>query len=153
MLQKEVDAIHRSLSALGSVIDALTSNNGTRTSQPSFLHLASSKVWMRSPNSNSNSPSQHRRHIPYRDSKLTFVLSNCLGGNAKTHIVTTVDPRVASYESTLATLRFAQRAKQVMNRPVPTETSTYLKATSAELQQLMVDAEVHAAATASLQVV
>lgn len=88
-----------------------------------------------SPNSSPSKP--RRRHIPYRDSKLTFVLSNCIGGNAKTHIVTTVDPRVEAFECTLATLRFSQRAKQVKNHPVAVESSSYLKASSGELRQLV----------------
>ncbi len=74
----------------------------------------------------------------YRDSKLTFVLSNCLGGNARTHVVVTVDPRVSAFECTLATLKFSQRAKQVRNRPVRLcESSQYLKATPEELQALV----------------
>ena len=149
--KREVDAIHRSLSALGNVIDALTSSSRTsHRSAPAYVQMASSKVWA-GPTTRHMSP-RTSRHIPYRDSKLTFVLSNCLGGNAKTHIVTTVDPCVESFESTLATLRFAQRAKQVRNRPVPVASSTFLKASSERLQQLVAEAQARALVEDSRQV-
>lgn len=56
-------------------------------------------------------------HIPYRDSKLTRLLQDSLGGNAKTVIVATIGPTSCHYEETLATLRFANRAKNIKNRP------------------------------------
>jgi hypothetical protein len=56
------------------------------------------------------------RHVHYRDSKLTFLLRDSLGGNAKTFIVANVSPSPFSYAETLSTLRFAQRAKMIRNR-------------------------------------
>ncbi|XP_062863309.1 kinesin family member 3Cb [Trichomycterus rosablanca] len=56
-------------------------------------------------------------HVPYRDSKLTRLLQDSLGGNAKTVIVATIGPTSCHYEETLATLRFANRAKNIKNRP------------------------------------
>lgn len=56
-------------------------------------------------------------HIPYRDSKLTRLLQDSLGGNSKTVIVATIGPTSCHYEETLATLRFANRAKNIKNRP------------------------------------
>ncbi|KAF7704322.1 kinesin family member 3Cb [Silurus meridionalis] len=56
-------------------------------------------------------------HIPYRDSKLTRLLQDSLGGNSKTVIVATIGPTACHYEETLATLRFANRAKNIKNRP------------------------------------
>ncbi|GAA6108738.1 kinesin family member 3Cb isoform X1 [Tachysurus ichikawai] len=56
-------------------------------------------------------------HIPYRDSKLTRLLQDSLGGNSKTVIVATIGPTSGHYEETLATLRFANRAKNIKNRP------------------------------------
>jgi hypothetical protein len=56
-------------------------------------------------------------HIPYRDSKLTRILSNALGGNSLTTIVCTVSPALMNYTQTLSTLRFASRAKKVRNKP------------------------------------
>ena len=57
-------------------------------------------------------------HIPYRDSKLTRLLQDSLGGNAKTAVIATVSPSPLNYEETLSTLRYASRAKYVTNTPV-----------------------------------
>lgn len=56
-------------------------------------------------------------HIPYRDSKLTRILSMALGGNSLTAIICTVSPAAVNYYQTLSTLRFATRAKTVKNKP------------------------------------
>lgn len=50
-------------------------------------------------------------YIPYRDSKLTRLLSQSLGGNALTSIISTISPAALNYYQTLSTLRFATRAK------------------------------------------
>ena len=47
-------------------------------------------------------------HVPYRDSKLTKILSNALGGNSKTTMVGTISPALENYEQTLSTLRYGQ---------------------------------------------
>jgi centromeric protein E len=54
-----------------------------------------------------------RSHIPYRDSKLTRILQNSLGGNGKTAIICAITPATEFYEETLSTLKFANRAKSV----------------------------------------
>lgn len=56
-------------------------------------------------------------HIPYRDSKLTRLLQDSLGGNAKTVMIATVGPSHRSFEESLATLRYASRAKNIKNKP------------------------------------
>ncbi|XP_041667955.1 kinesin family member 3Cb isoform X2 [Cheilinus undulatus] len=56
-------------------------------------------------------------HIPYRDSKLTRLLQDSLGGNAKTVMIATVSPSHKSFEESLATLRYASRAKNIKNKP------------------------------------
>ena len=56
-------------------------------------------------------------HIPYRDSKLTRLLSKALGGNSMTTIICTVSPASVNYYQTLSTLRFAMRAKNVKLKP------------------------------------
>ncbi|XP_062508897.1 kinesin-II 95 kDa subunit-like isoform X2 [Corticium candelabrum] len=56
-------------------------------------------------------------HIPYRDSKLTRLLQDSLGGNAKTVMVATIGPADYNYEETLTTLRYANRAKNIKNKP------------------------------------
>ena len=57
------------------------------------------------------------KHIPYRESKLTRILSLALGGNSLTTIICTVSPALMNFYQTLSTLRFATRAKTVKNRP------------------------------------
>lgn len=70
-------------------------------------------------------------HVPYRESKLTFLLKQSLGGNSKTSIIATVDPGLKSYGETLSTLRFADRAKMIRNNAVINESSA---GTLAQLQ-------------------
>ncbi|KAK4493424.1 hypothetical protein RD792_017674 [Penstemon davidsonii] len=83
---KEAANINKSLSTLGLVIMSL-------------VDLAQGK----------------HRHIPYRDSRLTFLLQDSLGGNSKTTIIANVSPSTSSANETLSTLKFAQRAKLIQN--------------------------------------
>ncbi|KAM4872117.1 kinesin-like protein KIF17 isoform 3-T3 [Thomomys bottae] len=57
------------------------------------------------------------RHIPYRDSKLTRLLQDSLGGNTKTLMVACLSPADNNYDETLSTLRYANRAKNIKNQP------------------------------------
>ncbi|NXF81429.1 KIF15 protein, partial [Sclerurus mexicanus] len=89
---KEAGNINRSLSCLGQVITALVDvGNGKQ------------------------------RHVCYRDSKLTFLLRDSLGGNAKTCIIANVHPGSKCFGETLSTLNFAQRAKLIKNKAVVNE--------------------------------
>lgn len=56
-------------------------------------------------------------HVPYRDSKLTRLLQDSLGGNSKTVMVATIGPASCNYEETITTLRYANRAKNIKNKP------------------------------------
>uniref|UniRef100_A0A0K0FJ41 Kinesin-like protein n=1 Tax=Strongyloides venezuelensis TaxID=75913 RepID=A0A0K0FJ41_STRVS len=56
-------------------------------------------------------------HIPYRDSKLTRLLQDSLGGNSKTIMVANIGPASYNYEETIGTLRYANRAKNIKNKP------------------------------------
>ena len=56
-------------------------------------------------------------HVPYRDSKLTRLLRDALGGKSKTCIIATVSPAAHSAEETLQTLEYAHRAKSIKNKP------------------------------------
>ena len=82
---EESKSINQSLSALGNVISALTAPKGKRP------------------------------HIPYRDSKLTRILENSLGGNCKTTMMTMISPSYDSFNESLSTLKFATRAKKIKN--------------------------------------
>jgi len=59
--------------------------------------------------------------VPYRDSALTRILQNALGGNSKTIMVCALSPASINYEETLSTLRYADRAKKIMNKAVVNE--------------------------------
>ncbi|XP_037089188.1 kinesin-like protein KLP2, partial [Pollicipes pollicipes] len=56
-------------------------------------------------------------HVPYRESKLTRLLQDSLGGRTKTSIIAAVSPASCNLEETLSTLDYAQRAKSITNRP------------------------------------
>ncbi|KAL1202656.1 Kinesin-like protein KIN-12C [Cardamine amara subsp. amara] len=89
---KEAANINKSLSTLGLVIMSL-------------VDLAHGK----------------HRHVPYRDSRLTFLLQDSLGGNSKTMIIANVSPSLCSTNETLSTLKFAQRAKLIQNNATVNE--------------------------------
>jgi hypothetical protein len=86
---KEAQKINLSLSALGNVISALV--------------VASQK-------------GKGDVHIPYRDSKLTRLLQDSLGGNTKTIMIAALSPAEDNYDETLSTLRYANRAKNIKNK-------------------------------------
>ncbi|PKI40311.1 hypothetical protein CRG98_039336, partial [Punica granatum] len=60
-------------------------------------------------------------HVPYRDSKLTFLLQDSLGGNSKTIIIANISPSNCCSLETLSTLKFAQRAKFIKNNAIINE--------------------------------
>jgi kinesin family protein 3/17 len=57
------------------------------------------------------------QHIPYRDSKLTRLLQDSLGGNTKTVMCANCGPAGYNYDETVSTLRYANRAKNIKNKP------------------------------------
>uniref|UniRef100_A0A4W6G7D1 Kinesin family member 13B n=1 Tax=Lates calcarifer TaxID=8187 RepID=A0A4W6G7D1_LATCA len=91
---KEGSNINKSLTTLGLVISALA-EQGTAKNKTKF--------------------------VPYRDSVLTWLLKDCLGGNSRTAMVATVSPAADNYEETLSTLRYADRAKNIVNHAVVNE--------------------------------
>ena len=56
-------------------------------------------------------------HIPYRESKLTRILQESLGGNSKTALIVTCSPHPYNEQETLSTLRFGARARNIKNQP------------------------------------
>lgn len=60
---------------------------------------------------------EKRPHVPYRESKLTRILQDSLGGRTRTSIIATVSPSSSNMEETLSTLEYASRAKNIMNKP------------------------------------
>ena len=71
-------------------------------------------------------------HIPYRESKLTRVLQESLGGNSKTCLIITCSPSIFNESESLSTLRFGERAKKIKNKPKINK-----EVTVAELQKLV----------------
>uniref|UniRef100_A0A7N6A4L3 Kinesin family member 13Ba n=1 Tax=Anabas testudineus TaxID=64144 RepID=A0A7N6A4L3_ANATE len=91
---KEGSNINKSLTTLGLVISALA-EQGSAKNKTKF--------------------------VPYRDSVLTWLLKDCLGGNSRTAMVATVSPAADNYDETLSTLRYADRAKNIVNHAVVNE--------------------------------
>ncbi|KAL2083650.1 hypothetical protein ACEWY4_021423 [Coilia grayii] len=60
---------------------------------------------------------ERRPHVPYRESKLTRILQDSLGGRTKTSIIATISPASINLEETLSTLEYANRAKSILNKP------------------------------------
>ena len=85
---EEQKLVNKSLSALASVVQSLSLKNDTIT------------------------------HVPYRDSKLTRILSECLGGSAYTTLILTCTQNEYNLSETRNTLIFGERAKKIRNRPV-----------------------------------
>uniref|UniRef100_A0A674CIL7 Kinesin family member 13A n=1 Tax=Salmo trutta TaxID=8032 RepID=A0A674CIL7_SALTR len=92
---KEGSNINRSLTTLGCVISALADQSAGKGGKNKF--------------------------VPYRDSVLTWLLKDNLGGNSKTCMIATVSPAADNYEETLSTLRYADRAKRIVNHAVVNE--------------------------------
>ena len=91
---KEGAHINKSLVTLGSVISALAEASKEK---------------------------QQSKFIPYRDSVLTWLLKDSLGGNSKTIMIATISPAEVNYSEILSTLRYANRAKNIINKPTVNE--------------------------------
>uniref|UniRef100_A0A673GIN6 Kinesin-like protein KIF13B n=1 Tax=Sinocyclocheilus rhinocerous TaxID=307959 RepID=A0A673GIN6_9TELE len=91
---KEGSNINRSLTTLGLVISALAEQGAGKNKS---------------------------KFVPYRDSVLTWLLKDSLGGNSRTAMVATVSPAADNYDETLSTLRYADRAKSIVNHAVINE--------------------------------
>ncbi|KAL4459492.1 hypothetical protein ABPG74_018105 [Tetrahymena malaccensis] len=91
---KEASNINKSLTVLGLVINALVESANGKS-----------------------------RHIPYRDSKLTFILKDSLGGNSRTFMIAACSEANTQFQETLSTLKFAQRAKMIKNKASVNEES------------------------------
>ncbi|XP_044876638.1 kinesin-like protein KIF27 isoform X2 [Mauremys mutica] len=63
-------------------------------------------------------PKRKSVHIPYRDAKITRILKDSLGGNAKTVMITCINPSSSDFDESLNSLKYANRAKNIRNKPV-----------------------------------
>ncbi|KAL0829505.1 hypothetical protein ABMA28_003025 [Loxostege sticticalis] len=77
-------------------------------------------------------------HVPYRDSKLTRILQDSLGGNSKTIMIANIGPASYNYDETITTLRYAHRAKAIKNKPIRNEDpkDAKLREYQAEIERL-----------------
>lgn len=108
---KEGNVINQSLSTLGKVMTTLADRSSGKT---------------------------RGLHIPYRESVLTWLLRESLGGNAKTFMVAAISPASDNFDETLSTLRYANQAKKIINSAVVNEdaTATMLRQLNDEINQL-----------------
>ncbi|XP_051677982.2 stAR-related lipid transfer protein 9 isoform X3 [Oryctolagus cuniculus] len=104
--------INKSLVTLGIVISTLAQNSQVFSGCQSLSYAASS-----SGTSGGGRPPRRQSYIPYRDSVLTWLLKDSLGGNSRTIMVATVSPAHTSYNETMSTLRYASNAKNIINKP------------------------------------
>ncbi|KAI1237875.1 hypothetical protein IHE44_0013965, partial [Lamprotornis superbus] len=111
--------INKSLVTLGIVISTLAQNSQMFSSCQSINSITSEGDSSRVDSSPSGSSSGSRRqaYIPYRDSILTWLLKDSLGGNSKTIMIATISPASSSYNETMSTLRYAANAKNIINKP------------------------------------
>eukprot|EP00877_Chromochloris_zofingiensis_P011298 jgi/Chrzof1/6421/Cz18g10030.t1 len=82
---------------------------------------------------------KERQHIPYRDSKLTRILEDSLGGNCKTTMMCMISPAMEAFSESLSTLKFANRAKNIKNQAIVNEDAdqqTLLRKYERELRRL-----------------
>lgn len=107
---KEGSNINKSLTTLGLVISKLAEGSGGKGDN----------------------------FVPYRDSVLTWLLKDNLGGNSKTVMVATVSPAGDNFEETLSTLRYADRAKRIVNHAVVNEdpNARMIRELKTEVEQL-----------------
>ena len=108
MQLREAGQINKSLSELGNVIHALTSNSGVNGANGA-----------NGANGGNNQPNrdalENRAYVQYRNSKLTLLLRDSLGGNTRTAFIATVTEDNNCLGESLITLKFAQRAKFIRN--------------------------------------
>ncbi|XP_056332562.1 stAR-related lipid transfer protein 9-like isoform X1 [Danio aesculapii] len=111
--------INKSLVTLGIVISALAQNCQMSSSSQSINSMLSEGEGSTVGSQSSSLSGSGRRHcfIPYRDSVLTWLLKDSLGGNSKTIMIATVSPSSSSYNETLSTLRYAAHARNIVNKP------------------------------------
>ncbi|XP_061388916.1 kinesin-like protein Klp68D [Musca vetustissima] len=100
----------------GSERQSKTGASAERLKEASKINLALSSLGNVISALAENSP-----HVPYRDSKLTRLLQDSLGGNSKTIMIANIGPSAYNYNETLTTLRYASRAKAIQNQPIKNE--------------------------------
>eukprot|EP00347_Sterkiella_histriomuscorum_P009120 403342444 len=122
----ELKTINLSLTTLGKVISALSKegrNNKKHEKMNAPLGVTKQDYF------------KSKVHVPYRDSQLTRMLQDSLGGNTRTVLIATVSPVSDNVEETISTLKFADRAKQVMTNARINEINAHDDALVQKLQK------------------
>jgi hypothetical protein len=123
---KEASSINKSLSVLGDVIKAL-SEKGNKVDSNGYTDRSSSP--------DTTTSKSAADFIPYRNSILTWLLKDSLGGNSKTTMLATISPIERSYSETLSTLKYVERAKLIVNNAAINMKDNSIE--SAEVKKLM----------------
>lgn len=110
---KEMVGINSGLLALGNVISALAANQD----------------------------SKEKRHVPYRDSKLTRLLQDSLGGNSATVMIANISPFTGNFDETNSTILYAARARNIINVPVACHEELSLGQAQDQVRQLIKELE------------
>ncbi len=140
---KEAQNINTSLSALGKIIRMLSDKQmkqQEKDKKDGSGGEEKSKADEKKKKSRRKGSGQDKpQHIPYRDSKLTRMLQNSLGGNTKTMLLVACSPHDDNFEETMSTLKFASRARMISNITSVNATSTNMegfKATGTTVEEL-----------------
>ncbi|ESU39186.1 Kinesin motor domain protein [Giardia duodenalis] len=110
---KEMVGINSGLLALGNVISALAANQDSR----------------------------EKRHVPYRDSKLTRLLQDSLGGSSTTIMIANISPFTGNFDETNSTILYAARARNIINVPVACHEELNLGQAQDQVRQLIKELE------------
>ncbi|EFO61550.1 Kinesin-4 [Giardia lamblia P15] len=110
---KEMVGINSGLLALGNVISALAANQDSR----------------------------EKRHVPYRDSKLTRLLQDSLGGNGTTIMIANISPFTGNFDETNSTILYAARARNIINVPIACHEELNLGQAQDQVRQLIKELE------------
>ncbi|NWW81977.1 KIF27 protein, partial [Climacteris rufus] len=121
--QKNTDAAQDSIASKFHFVDlagservAKTGNTGERFKES--IQINSGLLALGNVISALGDPKRKSVHIPYRDAKITRILKDSLGGNAKTVMITCVSPSSVDFDESLNSLKYANRAKNIRNKPV-----------------------------------
>ncbi|XP_016160696.1 PREDICTED: kinesin-like protein KIF27 isoform X2 [Ficedula albicollis] len=121
--QKNTDAAQDSIASKFHFVDlagservAKTGNTGERFKES--IQINSGLLALGNVISALGDPKRKSVHIPYRDAKITRILKDSLGGNAKTVMITCISPSSLDFDESLNSLKYANRAKNIRNKPV-----------------------------------
>ncbi|XP_062369200.1 kinesin-like protein KIF27 [Cinclus cinclus] len=121
--QKNTDAAQDSIASKFHFVDlagservAKTGNTGERFKES--IQINSGLLALGNVISALGDPKRKSVHIPYRDAKITRILKDSLGGNAKTVMITCISPSSLDFDESLSSLKYANRAKNIRNKPV-----------------------------------